>query len=171
VLLEEVGEESLRHDVLAGGFRLWTSGDRTLLRVILAGSGAVMPELLAAAHDLEDEGVSATVLSLTSLDRLYSGWRQALRYSQTSLTYPFQEYHLAKLIPEPLRNAPIVTVHDAASHAMAWLGSVYGQRLLPVGVDEFGESGTIQEIYERFGLLADQIVNAALVALAANGDI
>jgi pyruvate dehydrogenase E1 component len=54
---------------------------------------------------------------------------------------------------------------------MAWLGSVYGQRLLPVGVDEFGESGTIQEIYERFGLLADQIVNAALVALAANGDI
>ena len=170
-LLEEVGEESLRHDVLAGGFRLWTSGDGTLLRVILAGSGAVMPELLAAAHELEDEGVSATVLSLTSLDRLYSGWRQALRYSQASLTYPFQEYHLAKLIPETLRNAPIVTVHDAASHAMAWLGSVYGQRLLPVGVDEFGESGTIQEIYERFGLLADQIVNAALVALAADGDI
>ncbi len=166
-VLQEVGEESLRHDVLAGGFRLWTSGDGTLLPVILAGSGAVMPELVAAAHELEDEGVSATVLSLTSLDRLYSGWRQALRFSQASLTYPSQEHHLAKLIPENLRNAPIVTVHDAASHAMAWLGSVYGQRLLPVGVDEFGESGTIQEIYDRFGLLAGQVVNAALVALAA----
>ena len=54
---------------------------------------------------------------------------------------------------------------------LAWLGSVYGQRVVPVGVDDFGESGTIPELYERFGLLADQMVNSALVALAANGDI
>ena len=62
-------------------------------------------------------------------------------------------------------------MHDAASHTMAWLGSVYGQRVVPVGVDDFGESGTIPELYERFGLRADQVANSALVALAANGDL
>ena len=65
----------------------------------------------------------------------------------------------------------IVTVHDAASHAMAWLGSVFGQRVVPVGVDEFGESGTLRELYGRFGFLPGQIVNAALLALIQNGDI
>jgi pyruvate dehydrogenase E1 component len=58
-----------------------------------------------------------------------------------------------------------VTVHDAASHHLAWLGSVFGARTVPVGVDEFGQSGTIRELYGRFDLLPDQIVNAALVAL------
>ncbi len=48
---------------------------------------------------------------------------------------------------------------------MAWLGSVFGQRVIPVGVDRFGESGTIEELYGVFGLLPGQIVNAALVAL------
>ena len=48
---------------------------------------------------------------------------------------------------------------------MAWLGSVFGQRTIPVGVDAFGQSGTIAELYGLFGLSPDQLVNAALVAL------
>jgi pyruvate dehydrogenase E1 component len=59
-----------------------------------------------------------------------------------------------------------VTVHDASTHAMSWLGSVHGQRLVPVGVDEFGQSGSLEELYGTFGLLPSQLVNAALVALA-----
>ena len=54
---------------------------------------------------------------------------------------------------------------------MAWLGSVFGQRVVPVGVDEFGESGTLRELYGRFGFLPGQIVNAALLALIQNDDI
>ena len=59
----------------------------------------------------------------------------------------------------------IVTVHDAASHALAWLGSVFGQRTLPVGVDQFGQSGAIVDLYDAFDLLPTQITNAALTAL------
>ncbi|MEI6498141.1 MAG: hypothetical protein WCO88_15885, partial [Actinomycetota bacterium] len=61
--------------------------------------------------------------------------------------------------------APIVTVHDAASHSLAWLGSVFGQRVNPVGVDTFGQAGAIVELYEHFDLLPDQIANAALISL------
>ena len=64
------------------------------------------------------------------------------------------------------RSLPIVTVHDAASHHLAWLGGVFGTRVVPVGVDEFGQSGSIAELYGTFDLLPEQIVNAALVALA-----
>ena len=57
-------------------------------------------------------------------------------------------------------------VHDAASHHLAWLGGVFGAPVVPVGVDEFGQSGSIPELYGVFDLLPDQLVNAALVALA-----
>ncbi|MDQ3470105.1 MAG: hypothetical protein M3487_10130, partial [Actinomycetota bacterium] len=57
-------------------------------------------------------------------------------------------------------------VHDAASHHLAWLGGVFGAPTVPVGVDEFGQSGSIAELYGEFGMLADQLVNAALVAVA-----
>ena len=47
-------------------------------RVILAGCGAIMPEVLRAADQLsEDEGIEATVLCLSSPDLLYRGWRAA----------------------------------------------------------------------------------------------
>ena len=170
-VVESMGEDRLRTDVVAGGYRLGGPSDATLVPVVLAGSGSVMPELVSAAGELEEEGIGATVLSITSPDRLYAGWIRTLRRSQSRLTPAGDDHHLATLIPPALRSAPIVTAHDAASHALAWLGSVYGQRVVPVGVDDFGESGTIPELYERFGLLADQVVNSALVALAANGDL
>ena len=49
--------------------------------------------------------------------------------------------------PSPDR-APVVTVHDAASHAMAWLGSALGVPAVPLGVDQFGQSGTIADLYD-----------------------
>ena len=76
------------------------------------------------------------------------------------------EHHLGSLLTPHERTAPIVTVHDAASHHLAWLGSVFGTRVVPVGVDDFGQSGSIPELYATFDLLPDQLVNAALVALA-----
>jgi len=74
-------------------------------------------------------------------------------------------FQLAELLRLGERAAPIVTVHDAASHALAWLGSVFGTRVVPVGVDAFGQSGSVAELYEAFDLLPEQLVNAALVAL------
>ncbi|MCJ7780051.1 MAG: hypothetical protein MUQ27_04435 [Acidimicrobiia bacterium] len=47
---------------------------------------------------------------------------------------------------------------------MAWLG--IWRRLAPIGVDRFGESGTITDLYEARGSLPEQIVNSVLGALA-----
>lgn len=157
------GADALRTAVLAGGYRLREPGGGVPL--VIAASGPALPEVLDAAAELEDEGVAVTVIDVTSLDRLFRAWKGALadaaRHAETATSVG----HIETLLTPTERTAPIVTVHDAASHSMAWLGSVFGQRVIPVGVDRFGESGTIEELYGVFGLLPGQIVNAALVAL------
>ena len=75
-------------------------------------------------------------------------------------------FHLARLLRPDERRLPIVTVHDAASYHLAWLGSVFGTRLIPVGVDAFGQSGAIRDLYGAFDMTSGQIVNAALVAMS-----
>jgi pyruvate dehydrogenase E1 component len=76
--------------------------------------------------------------------------------------------HLHRLVPAEERRRPIVSVHDAASHSLAWLGSALGTMQYALGVDRFGESGTIADLYEITGISTGSIVNAALVAV---GDV
>jgi pyruvate dehydrogenase E1 component len=150
--------------VLAGGYRMLEPDEPAA--VVLATCGPVVPEVLAAAAVLALEGAPALVLDLTSADRLYRGWRASLRTAAREGRQAAPEHQLASLLEPDERTLPIVTVHDAASHHLAWLGSVFGTRVVPVGVDEFGQSGSIADLYRTFDLLPEQIVNAALVALA-----
>lgn len=160
-----LGDDELRRQVLAGGYRLVEgSGDDV---VHLFASGAVLPEVVAAAAQLAEEGVAANVVDVTSLDRLYRGWRSAARTAVRGAAPVVDDHHLATLLPAGERRAPIVTVHDAATHAMAWLGSVYGAPVVPLGVDTFGQSGSVRQLYEAHDLVPEAIVNAALVALDA----
>lgn len=161
-LVEGRGESEMRADVLAGGYRLREPADRPA-EVVIATCGPLAPEVLAAATMLEAEGVPAIVLDLTSSDRLYREWRGVLREATRGARPAAPNHHLARLLKPHERHLPIVTVHDAASHNLAWLGSVFGARLLPVGVDSFGQSGTIQALYNSFDMTSEQIVNAALV--------
>jgi pyruvate dehydrogenase E1 component len=160
-----LGDEQLRSDVLAGGYRLREPSTGPAA-VVLAACGPVLPEVLAAAVLLEDEGAPALVVDVTSSDRLYRGWRSSLRTAARSGVAATDSHQLATLLAPAERSLPIVTVHDAASHHLAWLGGVFGQRVVPVGVDEFGQSGSIPELYGIFDMLPDQLVNAALVALS-----
>jgi pyruvate dehydrogenase E1 component len=168
---DRIGETVLRDQVLAGGYRLVEpdavlAADPDAPRVVLAATGAVVPEAVHAAAALADEGVAATVIDLTSPDRVYRAWRGEMQQAgRSARAADLSELNIASLIRPDERNAPIVTVHDAASHALAWLGSVFGQRVNPVGVDAFGQSGAIVDLYDLFDLLPQQIANAALATL------
>ncbi|MFC0508419.1 transketolase-like TK C-terminal-containing protein [Micromonospora costi] len=162
-----LGDAVLRRQVVAGAYRLVDAhqayphlADAPVVQ--LAASGAVLPEVLTAAAELAEEGIAAHVVDITSLDRLYRAWQRTLRQGVRTATVPS--------VPGALRSAfddraPVVTVHDAASHAMAWLGSALGVPAVPLGVDEFGQSGSVAELYELHDLLPGSIVNAALAAL------
>ncbi len=171
---DRLGDAILRRQVLAGAYRLadadaadaadagGTAGPGAPL-VYLAGCGAVLPEVLAAAAELADEGIAAHVIDITSADRLYRAWQRTLRHGVRTATAPS--------IPGALRivfgdRAPIVTVHDAASHTLSWLGSALGVPSVSLGVDSFGQSGTVSDLYRAHDLDAGSIVNAALAALS-----
>ena len=164
---ERFGDEELRRQVLGGGYRLVDGADEMpdAPVVQLMASGAVMPEVLSAATALADEGVAANVIDVTSLSRLYHSWRSSRRNDLRGARSARDKFPLAELLPQAERSAPIVTVHDASSHAMAWLGSVYGAPVVPIGVDEFGQSGSLGDVQATFDIDAESIVNAALVAL------
>ncbi|CAB4790127.1 unannotated protein [freshwater metagenome] len=153
----------LRRDVLAGGYRLREPQLRPA-EVVLVTCGPVVPEVLAAAAMLDSEGLPSLVLDITSSDRLYREWRNVLRDATRGARSAAPTHHLAHLLAPHERRLPIVTVHDAASHHLAWLGGVFGAPLLPVGVDAFGQSGSIADLYRTFDLTAEQILTAALVA-------
>ena len=172
--LERLGEPVLRRQVLSGGYRLIDAfeaypdlrglrdTDHRVPVVHLAASGAVLPEVIAASEELAEEGIAAHVIDVTSSSRWYSAWQRTQRQGVRTATTPS--------IPGALRGAfeqrgPVVTVHDGASHAMAWLGSAMGVHGVSLGVDSFGQSGGLHDLYRLFDLTSGSIVNAALGAL------
>ena len=158
--LARIGADELQRQVLAGGYRLSEANDTdNQYKVQLVTCGAMLPEVFEAAEFLRSEGVAANVLNLTAPGALYRLWQMARikgqkHYGQLDLLFPPDE-----------RQAPIITVQDGASHALAWLGSVYGARVTALGVDDFGQSGNRADLYHHFGLDVPGIVEAAFDAL------
>jgi pyruvate dehydrogenase E1 component len=163
--LDRYGLAPLRNHVVAGGYRLIDPAADQRPAVTIVTTGATAPEAIDAAATLHNEGITATVIHLTSPTRIYTSWQSRIRTGATSATAIRTPSHLHKLIPPHERNRPIVSVHDAASNTLAWIGSALGTRHYPLGVDRFGESGTITDLHDLTGISAGHIVNAALIAL------
>ena len=162
--MDRLGEDELRRQVLAGGYRLIEAALDDRPGVTIVTTGAMAPEALDAAAELDNEGVAATVVVLTSPDRAYRSWNSATTSATASARARGEGGHLESLIPDSERQRPIISVHDASSHALAWVGSALGCRQTALGVDRFGESGTISDLHEVTGISAGHIVNAALLA-------
>src|SRR5678815_4544930 len=125
----------------------------------------MVPEAIASAHRLHEEGVAANV---TNARRLYRTLRQERGQLLIDARSDADRGHLATLITADDRRAPIVTVQDGASHGLAFLGSIYGAPTVPFGMDQWGQSGSREELYEYAGIDVDEIVNAAMLALELN---
>ena len=170
-----IGDAVLRRLVLAGAYQLvdgranladpvWEISDQHGVPTVhLIGAGAVLPEILAAAAELASEGVVAHVVDITSPGRLYRSWQRTVRQAVRTATTPSLPGTLRAAVPE---RAPIVTVHDASSHALSWLGSALNVPQISLGVDEFGQAGTIEDLYRAHDLDSGSIVNAAIAALS-----
>lgn len=72
---------------------------------------------------------------------------------------------MANILSAEERVAPVVTVVDGHPHALAWIGGALGTKIIPLGVTEFGQSGSRAELYKEYGIDVDSIVAAAFTAL------
>lgn len=167
---ERLGDAVLRRQVLAGAYLLVDgrehvaelAADDGVPAVDLVATGAVLPEVLEAAAELADEGVVANVIDVPSPGRFYRAWQRTVRQAVRTATTP----SMAGTLRTVLGGRPLVSIHDSASHGLAWLGSAMGVAQVALGVDEFGQSGTIADLYAAQDLDAGSIVNAALAVLS-----
>ncbi len=146
--------------VVAGGH--WVVAPAPGARIAIAYQGPVVPEAVAAFEELRTEEPGAGLLAITSPDRLHAEWLAARRKARGGFGAPsWVEQLLAPLAPD----AALVTVLDGHPAAHAWLGAVRGQRVVPLGVDRFGQAGDIPDLYREYGLDADSILDACAQAL------
>jgi pyruvate dehydrogenase E1 component len=130
--------------------------------IALAYQGPLAAEAEAAFETLREDVPEAGLLAITSPDRLYAGWLAAQRARRGSVA---ARAHIESLLAPLAPGAAIVTILDGHPAALAWLGSVHGQRVVPLGVDRFGQSGDIPDLYRHYGLDEDAILDACAQAL------
>jgi len=95
---------------------------------------------------------------VTSPDVLHADWTAAgrARWTGGQARTSTSEALLASLAPD----AVLVTVLDGSPAALSWLGSVRGQRVRALGMESFGQSGDLPDLYAKYRLNADAIVDA-----------
>jgi pyruvate dehydrogenase E1 component len=134
-------------------------------RIAIAYQGPVAPEAAAAFTELAAEEPGAGLLAITSPDRLHAGWLAALRARRAADRTAVS--HIEQILAPLAPGAALVTVLDGHPATHAWLGSVRGQRVVPLGPDHFGQSGDIPDLYREYDIDADAILDACAQALLA----
>ena len=128
--------------------------------VVIAYTGAVAPEAIEAVGLLGESRRDIGLLAITSADRLHAGWTAARGLAPRSPRRRASR-HIEKLLAPLPRDCGIVTVIDGHPATLAWLGGVRGHRVEALGVEHFGQTGTIDDLYRHHGMDANAIIDAA----------
>jgi pyruvate dehydrogenase E1 component len=151
-------------EVIAGAH--WVVRPAEGARIALAYQGPVATEVMEAFDTVAAEIEGAGLLAITSPDRLHAGWLDALRARRGGDRGA--RSHIERILAPMAPGAALVTVLDGHPATHAWLGSVRGQRVVPLGVDHFGQAGDIPDLYRVYGLDTDAILDACAQALLTN---
>ena len=165
---DPTSRKRLRQQVLNGAYRLvdrssgpgYKPGENV---VHIMASGAMIPEAVSASNALRDEGVFANVVNVTGPGPLYKSFQRSVYDSMDGRGN--LDMFMADSIAPDARSAPVVTVVDGHPHSLAWVGSALKTLVIPVGVTEFGQSGSRDELYREYRIDKDSIMAASYAAL------
>jgi pyruvate dehydrogenase E1 component len=147
----------LRQQIVDGAYWLRKPGPNA--QVIVAYTGAVAPEAIAAVGLMAEDRRDIGLLAVTSADRLNAGWTAAQRARERGLVHA--RSHIERLLADVPTHCGIVTVLDGHPATLAWLGAVNGHRTRALGVEHFGQTGSLADLYRHYGIDANSIVAAA----------
>jgi pyruvate dehydrogenase E1 component len=151
----ERSDDRWRAGALAGGYWLREPGPNAEGAIV--AMGAVMPEALAAWEELREDVPELGLLAVTSPDLLHRGWTAAQAARWSGERAPSHVEQLLSALPP---HAGLVTIADAAPASLSWLGGVLGQRVAPLGVEKFGQTGSLAELYAAYRLDGSAITEA-----------
>ena len=151
-----------RRRVLAGGYWLRDyrqEGDyEERPRVHLFASGVMLEEALQASDLACDDGIYVNVINVTSADRLFRDYFEAAG-SGAGTSY------LDELLPTADRQTPAITLLDGHPLTLAWLGTIFSAPVKPLGVVQFGQTGSVQELYHQHRIDTDAVLTAIVQIL------
>jgi pyruvate dehydrogenase E1 component len=147
----------LRQAIVDGAY--WQRPPGPNCQVVVAYAGAVVPEAIQAVGLMAEDRRDVGLLAVTSADRLNAGWTAAQRARERGLVHA--RSHIEKLLADVPSHCGIVSVIDGHPATLAWLGAVHGHRVRGLGVEHFGQTGSIPELYRHYGIDANAIVAAA----------
>lgn len=158
--LEQPGrrrDESFRQGTIDGAY--WWREPGPNCDVVIAYQGCVAPEAIAAAGRIAETRRDIGVLAVTSADRLNAGWTAAQRSRRRGNKSAVS--HIERLLASLPPHCTLITVIDGHPATLAWFGAVAGHKTVPLGVEHFGQTGRINDLYEHFGIDAETIVHTA----------
>ncbi len=153
---------ALREQIIAGGYWLHPPAAGSELAIVY--TGAVTQEAQDAFAMVKEEVPRAGLLAVTSADRLNAGWHAAERARQTGQAGSVA--HVENLLRPLAADAGLVSVVDGHPATLGWLGSVCGHRVRALGVEHFGQSGDIIDLFRHHRIDRDAILDAVAGALA-----
>jgi len=156
-------DASLQAQIIAGGY--WLRPPARGAELAIVYSGTVAPEALAAWAEVLEDVPGVGLLAGTSNDRLNAEWMAAQRAREVG--EPHAVSHIERLLSVLSPNAGLVTVLDGHPATLSWLGAVHGHKVASLGVEHFGQSGDLADLYRKYRLDADAILEAAASVLIA----
>ncbi|MGE0716089.1 MAG: 1-deoxy-D-xylulose-5-phosphate synthase N-terminal domain-containing protein [Alphaproteobacteria bacterium] len=148
-------DDAFRADVLSGAY--WAVPPAPGAALAIVHMGAVATEAAEAHGAILEDVPGAGLLAVTSPDLLFADWRAAVREGRPS--------RIGSLLAPLGRDASLVTVLDGHPATLSWLGGVARHRVYPLGVDHFGQSGDLPDLYRLYGIDTEAIVDAAARAV------
>ena len=158
-------DEGQLGDLLRGAYWQVPPGEGADLALVYAG--AVAPDVLSAFDKIREDMPDAGLLAVPSPDLLHRDWSAVMAARARGRD---QVSHAEHLLSALCPRAALVTVIDGPPPTLSWLGGVRGHRVSPLGVDRFGQSGDVPDLYGLYRLDEGAIVEAAAAALVTMGD-
>ena len=149
--------DALARDIIDGAYWMRRPGPNA--EVVIAYTGAIAPEAIAAAGLMAEDRRDVGLLAITSADRLNAGWTAAQRARERGVTGA--QSLVERLFADIPRDCGVVTVLDGHPATLAWLGAVRGHRVRALGVEHFGQTGSLSELYRHYGIDTGAIMRAA----------
>jgi pyruvate dehydrogenase E1 component len=147
--------DDLRKNIIDGAY--WMREPGPNCQVVIAYSGVIAPEAIAAVGLMAEDRRDIGLLAVTSVDRLYAGWTASHKAREQGAE---GVSHIERLFAGLAPDCGIVTVIDGHPASLGWLGAVGGHRVRALGVDQFGQTGTLADLYRYYGI-DTQAINAA----------
>jgi pyruvate dehydrogenase E1 component len=147
----------LRSDIVDGAYWLRRPGPNC--QIVVAYSGAIAPEAINAVGLMAEDRRDLGLLAVTSADRLNAGWSAAQRARERGLVHA--RSHIERLLGDLPPHCGIVSVVDGHPATLAWLGAVLGHRTRALGVEHFGQTGSLADLYRHYGIDSNAIIAAA----------